>query len=506
MTNPACTALISLHCSEVRRGQSIALRDVDWSLHSGQHWAILGANGAGKSTFMRLARGEVHPVQGRGACHWHFDGLPADPAEARQASALISPDDHDLYKRGRRALTGIQTVITGMRGTIDLYDDPTAREVHAAKVLLEAQDAAHLCDMPITLMSRGQARLVLLVRALAARPRILFLDEALDGLDRSATSRIIDALQHAADTGTSIIFCTHRGGEIPPFTTHVALIQDGVMTMQGLVTDTLPRIRKQVADTVETTHTDLPPLPQTATPPPSPAFLVRMCDAAVLRSGRYLLKNINWTMRAGERWGLIGANGAGKSTFIKLVTAECRSVASGTVEWYGKKGPQDIQSIRRRIGMVSPELQATYAYDVTSLELVLSGFFSSISLWETPSEAQTERARALMNFVGMKGIENRRIRSLSYGQLRRLLIARALAPAPDILLLDEPCAGLDAPSRRLFLRTVERLCENGASLVYVAHAPLELPEGLTHLIHLADGRISEAPAVNGTEDIRRRLA
>jgi molybdate transport system ATP-binding protein len=155
--------------------------------------------------------------------------------------------------------------------------------------------------------------------------------------------------------------------------------------------------------------------------------------------------------------------------------------------------------------MVSPEIQASYRYDVTALEFVQSGFFASVSLWRAPSPEQTERALRLMEFVDMTGMDGRSIRSLSYGQLRRLLIARALAPRPDLLLLDEPYAGLDAPSRARLAAIIADLCAAGASLVLTAHRAEELPPGLTHALVLDNGRITTSRAVTNERDARALL-
>lgn len=498
----ATTPIITVHNAFVRAGANFALRGVTWSLAPGTHWAVLGRNGAGKSTFLRLLRGAVHPAQGRGTCQWHLDGAPADALAARDRIAVVSPDEQDAFLRTGPNLTGEELIITGLRRTMALFSPPTEDERRTAHSLLAAHGAEHLAQRAVRDLSRGQGRLVFIIRALATAPAVLLLDEAFDGLDRAARRHLRAVLDDAA-ASTAVVLCSHRRADLPRIITHVALIEDGRITRHGPVADELAAIRDSSAVDCKRRAAPAPQL--TPLRADAPSFLVRMRGASVRRNGRDLVSDADWTIRPGERWAVLGANGAGKSTLLRLVTAEYRSAAPGTVEWFGHSGATDIWSVRRRLGMVSPEIQANYRYDVAALEFVQSGFFASVSLWRAPSPEQTERARQLMEFVDMAGMDARSIRSLSYGQLRRLLIARALAPRPDLLLLDEPYAGLDTPSRARLAAIITALCEAGASLVLTAHRAEELPPGLTHALVLDDGRITTRRAVTSERDARALL-
>ena len=145
--------------------------------------------------------------------------------------------------------------------------------------------------------------------------------------------------------------------------------------------------------------------------------------------------------------------------------------------------------LRGRVGLVSPELQARHRFDATGEDVVLSGFAGTIGLAEEPSAGERAAAAAVLARLGIAPLARRHLLSLSYGELRKLLLARALAPRPAALLLDEPLAGLDAASRDWILAAVEEACARGAAAVAVSHHPDELPRGVRRIGLLDGGRL-----------------
>jgi molybdate transport system ATP-binding protein len=228
----------------------------------------------------------------------------------------------------------------------------------------------------------------------------------------------------------------------------------------------------------------------------APEYLVRIRNATVRRDGRDVLEDVSLDIRPGEHWAVLGENGAGKTTLLMLIMAGIRPLSGGRVDWFGRGGPADVFEIRRRIGLVSPEMQADYAYDVDALEFVLSGFDSSIGLYREPEEHETRRALDLIGLAGLDGLQRSRIRSLSYGQLRRLLVARALVADPDLLLLDEAAVGLDPSARNGLLRTLENAAAAGTSLVYATHRQSDLPRCINRIltIHNRRAKVREVPS------------
>jgi molybdate transport system ATP-binding protein len=201
-----------------------------------------------------------------------------------------------------------------------------------------------------------------------------------------------------------------------------------------------------------------------------------------------VLRGLDFGLRAGERVAIVGANGAGKSTFLRLLAGE-EQPAAGTIRRLGLGARAGLFDLRGRIGLVSPELQARHRLDATGEAVVLSGFQGAIGPAEEPSPRERAAAARALERLGISHLAARHLLTLSYGELRKLLLARALAPAPDVLLLDEPLAGLDPGSRAWILDAVEEACARGAALVAVTHHPDELPRGVHRRYVLEGGRL-----------------
>jgi molybdate transport system ATP-binding protein len=205
--------------------------------------------------------------------------------------------------------------------------------------------------------------------------------------------------------------------------------------------------------------------------------------------GRDVLRDLDFTLHEGERVAVVGSNGAGKSTFLRLLAGD-EQPARGAIDRLGLGARHGVFDLRGRIGLVSPELQARHRFDATGEAVVVSGFRGTIGLAEDPTPAERAAAATAMERLGVDHLARRHLLTLSYGELRKLLLARALAPRPRALLLDEPLAGLDPPSRAWVLAVVDEACTGGAALVAVTHHADEVPRGVGRVLRLEAGRLS----------------
>jgi iron complex transport system ATP-binding protein len=223
---------------------------------------------------------------------------------------------------------------------------------------------------------------------------------------------------------------------------------------------------------------------QTPTP-----FIVEVKNASTCIQGSQILFDVSWEMMPNENWAIIGNNGAGKSTFIRLVFGDLIPIHSGTVFWFGQRHLIPILEIRKKIGVVSAEYQADYHRNATGLEVALSGFFSSIGLYKKPGHVQTRNAMEWMDYLKISHLSKKRFHSMSYGEARRVLLARALVNQPELLILDEPCSGLDIPSKEVFLRTVEQATKIGTQMILVSHHIEEIIPNITHVLYFKNGKV-----------------
>jgi molybdate transport system ATP-binding protein len=204
--------------------------------------------------------------------------------------------------------------------------------------------------------------------------------------------------------------------------------------------------------------------------------------------GRDVLRGLDFELRAGERVAVLGPNGAGKSTFLRLLAGE-EQPARGSIDRLGLGPRAGTARLRGRIGLVSPELQARHRFDALGADVVASGFRGTIGLAEEPTAGERAAAARALARVGIPDLAQRHLLSLSYGEVRKLLLARALAPSPLALLLDEPLAGLDAGSRACVQEALEEASDRGVALVTVTHHADEIPRGVRRAALLDRGRL-----------------
>jgi iron complex transport system ATP-binding protein len=213
--------------------------------------------------------------------------------------------------------------------------------------------------------------------------------------------------------------------------------------------------------------------------------------ATVTRQGRDLLHDVSWTVRPGERWVLLGPNGSGKTTLLRVAGLWLRPTAGRVVVDGEVSGRTDVRALRARIGFTSAALADSLRADVDALDVVMTGRRAALEAWwHTWTDEDRDAARAEMERVGAAHLAGRRFGTLSSGERQRVLLARALAGTPALLLLDEPAAGLDLGAREDVVDRLALLAAAPATpaTVLVTHHPEEIPPGWTHALLLRGGR------------------
>ncbi len=226
--------------------------------------------------------------------------------------------------------------------------------------------------------------------------------------------------------------------------------------------------------------------------------MLELSGVAVVRDGATLLSDVDWTVHEGERWVLLGPNGAGKTTLLQVAGATLYP-SRGTVTLLGERfGATDLNELRTRVGLSSAALAERIPPRERALDVVVTAAYSVMGRWrEAYDETDTERAQALLGRMGLRAFADRRFGTLSEGERKRVLLARALMTDPELLLLDEPAAGLDLGAREALLRLLTRLArdDNAPPSVLVTHHVEEVPVGTTHALLLARGRVVAAGPV-----------
>ncbi len=210
----------------------------------------------------------------------------------------------------------------------------------------------------------------------------------------------------------------------------------------------------------------------------------------VTRGGTRVLQNLTWRVQPGEMWTILGPNGSGKTSLLSCLTGFLNPTA-GRITVLGETyGESDWIGLRRRIGIVSSSLRRMVDDDETALSIIGSGLSGQINYWGRLTPAETAAARRTARQIRSTSVLERPWAVLSQGERQRVLIGRALISDPALLILDEPCAGLDPLARQRFLHFIQQLAtrRRGPALVFVTHHLEEIPPACTHILALREGR------------------
>ena len=472
----------------LRVGGKWVLTGVNWRIAPGQHWVIQGPNGAGKTTLAKALLGEVAVVRGR------VERSPSGNKASGPVMAMVSPEQvHRWHQReqllsemrhfsGRvdEATSGLQ-ILGGEFGSEGLGSMPEPE----SGAVPELPGLTHLLAKPLEALSSGEIRKLLLARALCRDPQMLILDEPFNNLDAASCADLSAVMQHLMARGVQLILITHHTRDVPPGFTHYLRLEQGRVAAKGPLA-----MDRWQADPKSGPAESANARPQGTQPGEPP--LVDMQDVCVRYGKTLVLDHICWSVGPGEHWALIGPNGAGKTTLLKLITGDQLQGYANRISLFGhqKGGGESVWQIKKHIGHVSDELHARYQTKVTSRDVISSGFFDSVGLYRRCTEKQKQTVDSWIASLDLVPLAGERFDRLSFGQQRLILIARAMVKNPLLLILDEPCSGLDKTHRRKVLDLVESLAAGGTTqLLFVTHRQEELPACITHRLYLEEGKI-----------------
>ena len=516
--------LVKLEAVNLSLNNALILKQVSFVLHPGECWLISGANGAGKSTFLKLVRGELWPDVGIGSRLFALvgDEPRSSPIGVRERMALVSPESQDRLVRLELPLEGLKVVQSGIHQTDFLQYPLEPDQLARVEELLHDMKLEHLRKRPIVEMSKGQLRRILLARALVAQPRVLILDECFSGIDPESRASLMRNVDDAVRDGLTVMYTTHRQEERLGSTSHELHLERGRIVQSG------PFKPNPESDPVEVRLAS-PSQPTAPIPTLEPLIEIDRADVylgEVLGSEtapdgmgaatkKRVLEQISWQVFPGEQWAIIGHNGAGKSTLAKLILGEISpalndQIGGGKVLRFGRER-MAIWERQARIGLISSDVQIRHRVDAPGVVIVASGFNGSVG-WARDLEPQEiERVEALLAAFEITDLRDRSGFETSHGQLKKLLIARALVTTPEIVILDEPFDYLDMHSRNLLLALIEHESQR-TQFITVAHRLEDIPRNVTHGLWLESGRVrfagplgellSRAPQFKGTEKIK----
>jgi molybdate transport system ATP-binding protein len=447
------------------------------TLRAGESWAFVGANGSGKSALARALAGSLPVMKGERRC----DFTRIAHLSFEQLQKLVS----DEWQRNNTDMLSVDEDDTG-RTTSEIIQDEVVDEARSRE-LATLFGIEHLLTRRFKYLSTGETRKTLLCQALMSEPELLILDEPFDGLDVKSRQQLADLLAQLSAQGYTLVLVLNRFDEIPDFVQFAGVLADCTLTESGEKQALLEQaLIAQLAHSEKLAGVALPeaddPSARYTLPGQQPRIVLK--DGVVEYNDRPILHKLSWTVNPGEHWQIVGPNGAGKSTLLSLITGDHPQGYSNDLTLFGRRrgSGETIWDIKKHIGYVSSSLHLDYRVSTTVRNVILSGYFDSIGIYQAVSDRQQKLTREWLNMLGMdNATADAPFHSLSWGQQRLALIARALVKHPTLLILDEPLQGLDPLNRQLIRRFVDILIGEGETqLLFVSHHAEDAPQCITH--------------------------
>lgn len=485
--------IIELINARTRKPEWSMAEPVNFSLEEGEHIAIVGRNGAGKTMFVDMITGK-HPVF-PDSVRYAFDEPYNNLKYISFRDTYGGDNDRTYFLQQRWNQMEIDentpTVGSKLEEAFEQAGEDTPERRAFQKHIYEILNLKQLLDKYIILLSSGELRKYKLALSLFTNPKVLIMENPFIGLDketREQLGKLLGLLVKEQDL--QLILVLAKTDEIPDFITHIVKVIDRkveakteYIKSQQINTNSPSAILhtlgcKHVSDTsLPSSSSSIFPLQE-----------IIKFDKVTIRYGtRTILKDLDWTVKKGEHWALSGHNGSGKSTLLSLVCADNPQSYACNISLFGQKrgSGESIWDIKRHIGYVSPEMHRSYKQNIPAIQIVASGLKDTVGLYTRPNESEKQQCRYWLNVFSIGHLENRNFHEMSSGEQRLVLLARAFVKEPDLLILDEPLHGLDDENRVMVKEIVDKYCEDSSrTLIYVTHYQEELPNCIDHSICL----------------------
>lgn len=457
------------------------LDGVSFAVSEGECLAVLGRSGSGKTVLLKALMGQLFS---RGLIS--FVELAEGPAHisliSRQHRFTNLSNLSSFYYQQRFNSFDAEDSST-------VEDDMKATGARESSIIstLDKLRIRHLLHSKLIQLSNGEHKRFQIAKALLQNTDWLLLDSPYIGLDVQARQMLNGVLQELVTQGMHILLVSSPG-EIPEVVTHVAVLEEGRLGPRMTRREVTQKPRPGNMWPIDVDAIKVLPA---AYPYEDFDTAVRMVNTCIKYNDKLILDNVNWEIKKGDRWHLAGPNGSGKSTLLSLINGDNPQAFANQIWLFDKKKGtgESIWDIKQKIGYVSPELHHYFDAGSNCFDLVASGLFDTIGLFRKLNREQEWITEEWMKALHLNRFKDRMFYSLSDGEQRLMLLARALVKNPPMLILDEPCQGLDEETSRTFISLVDQICISlGKTLIYVSHYASELPSCVDKKLTLNEGR------------------
>ena len=500
--------LINIQKCRIQNDKEIFIKEFSCQIKATENWLVIGPNGGGKADFLNALSGNLKFIKNQDDSILQIPQLnDLELVSLEKAARIIQEErenDESEFLEG-----GVDIGRTGKVFIAQSLKNPD--EINQIENMPEVKlcGIQHILERGLKYMSTGEIRRTLLAKALISKKKLLILSDPFAGIDVESRKILLDFFTqmtnpHAENhQGTQIILCMERWNEIPQTITHVIEFsnkevsfcgerKDYEIILQKRKAESENQIEKQKQDFEKELNQTLQEtfvLQNEKSDSEDEEILVEMKNVNVGWDGRLVLENLNWTLKKHEHWLIRGPNGCGKTTFLELITGDNKQVYSNDIWIFGiKRGSgESIWDIKKRLGIVSYRLHVEYRMigGISLQNVIISGFRDSIGLYGEATDVEKDAAKKWLKLGGFINRENELFSNLSYGEQRAILILRAAVKCPEILILDEPCHGLDEENRRMILHLLDLIAENKTStLLHVTHDMNEVLKCEKHILEM----------------------
>lgn len=468
------------HLNVQYAGQAV-LSDFNWNIYPGENWVIGGKSGTGKTS---LAKAIVGEEKATGEITFHFKEHSACPPRAYYVSNWYQftnlEGDRNFYYQQRYNKFQKNDTLTVYADLIHFGQKNDLRYAEAEPIL-HALGFENCKDTQLIELSSGEHKKLQLVQALWLNPQLLIIDEPFTGLDKQSRSNLLDLFNEISDKGTTLILITNDS-QLPSCINRFAEIENGRL-----------KVVEQAKDLSKDNVREKKPLPYFLQQEPETTSqnIVELKNVSVRYGDKVVLKNVSWKVKAGEKWLLQGPNGSGKSTLLSLLNGDHPQAYASDIWLFGTKrgSGESIWDIKEKVGIISPEMHWYFDRNATVWHTVASGFYDSIGWFMEVKYEEKKRMEQLLDFFDLLPYKDQLLHTLPLGKQRLTLLARTIIKNPPLLILDEPCQGLDVAQTTHFNAVVDELCAHGNTLIYVGHYESQLPSCIEHKFILEKGEV-----------------
>lgn len=475
----------------LKYNHKIVLKDLNWVIYRGENWMLNGRSGSGKTILGKILAGKEKAI---GEIRFKFDSNSVLPAQVLFVESWYQFKNVEgvanFYYQQRYTSWQAKETLT-VSEELRIFGKQHHLDYAEAESIMDALDFLNKSNAQLIELSSGEHKKFQLVKALWLKPQLLILDQPYTGLDTKSRKNLNILLDNITSVGvTLILICNDE--ETPSCINRFALLTEG--NIKEVSYSELLQQEENI---------DIGNLPGYLKESPnySTDDIVKMVDINISYGDKKVLKNINWEVKAGEKWLLQGPNGSGKSTLLSLINGDHPQSYANELYLFGDRrgSGESIWDIKKRIGLISPEFHWYFDNSSTVWQCVASGLYDNFGLELHLPFSKAKKVDELIAYFGITSIKNEKLATLPLGKQRLVLLARTIIKNPELLILDEPCQGLDSEQTKYFNLLVDELCSNGMTLIYVGHYESQLPSSLEKRILLENGEVTSIQSLQTKE-------